>query len=177
MSIVVCEGEKVFLREAEGKDAKRLSRWKQDSLLRSMALSMSSVYSLAEEQADIEKAVASENQEYLIIVRKEESVPIGYVRINWMDSEKRFAWLRFAIGESDARRRGFCKDALRAFITHLFGQGMHRIEAEAYEKNTASISLLESLGFSREGIKREAHFNGEAYFDIMAFGLLKGELR
>jgi len=71
------------------------------------------------------------------------------------------------------RGKGYCKDALRSLLTRLFSQGIHRIEAEAYEFNTASIGLLESLGFKPEGLKRNAHFDGKKYADIVVLGLLQ----
>ncbi len=49
---------------------------------------------------------------------------------------------------------------------------VHRVEAEVYEFNEASLHLLTSLGFKREGVKRQAHFDGEAYCDIVVMGLL-----
>ncbi len=59
--------------------------------------------------------VFCEGQEvYLIIVLKESDQPVGCVRINWMDTSHRFAWLRFTMGTE--RGKGFCKDALRSFV-------------------------------------------------------------
>ena len=116
--------------------------------------------------------VFCEGQEvYLIIALKESDQPVGYVRINWMDASHRFAWLRFAMGEE--RGKGYCKDALQSLIAKLFSQGIHRIEAEAYEFNTTSIGLLESMGFKPEGLKRNAHFDGKDYADIVVLGLLQ----
>lgn len=116
--------------------------------------------------------VFCEGQEvYLIIALKESDRPVGCVRINWMDAFHRFAWLRFAMGEE--RGKGYCKDALQSLIAKLFSQGIHRIEAEAYEFNTTSIGLLESMGFKPEGLKRNAHFDGKDYADIVVLGLLQ----
>jgi len=42
---------------------------------------------------------------------------------------------------------------------------------------TPSLGLLESLGFEREGRKREAHLDGERYANIIILGLLKEEFR
>lgn len=54
---------------------------------------------------------------------------------------------------------------------------LHRIEADADPRNTASIRLLERLGFVREGHLRERYFQlGEAQ-DAIVFGLLREEWR
>jgi hypothetical protein len=39
--------------------------------------------------------------------------------------------------------------------------GLHRVEAEVYEFNLASLKLLSRLGFQQEGSKRQAHFTGD----------------
>ncbi|MBD3285728.1 GNAT family N-acetyltransferase [candidate division WOR-3 bacterium] len=174
---IICEGEKTVLREVELGDVDDVVRWKKDKLVGRMALDPDTEVTLEGQKQDISKAVESDSQLYLIIQVKENGQPVGYVRINWMDVSRRFAWLRFALGEESARRKGYAKDALMALLSHLFSKGMHRIEAEVFEYNTASLKLLSSLGFRREGLKRKAHYDGDDYFNIVVFGLLSGELR
>jgi RimJ/RimL family protein N-acetyltransferase len=67
------------------------------------------------------------------------------------------------------------KDALRAFLTQAFAHGMHRADAEVIEFNTASLRLLEGLGFKQEGLKRKAYFDGKTYSDIYVMGLIGGD--
>ena len=57
------------------------------------------------------------------------------------------------------------RDGLRALLGHLFSEGVHRVDAEAYEFNEASLGLMEGLGFVREGLKRQAHFDDEGYVE------------
>ena len=77
----------------------------------------------------------------------------------------------------ERRGRGLARDALTTLLRHLFAAGAHRIDAEVYAENERSQKLLEGLGFLREGLKREANFNGEGYSDIIAYGLLEEDLR
>ena len=51
--------------------------------------------------------------------------------------------------------------------------GLHRIEADASIYNTASIALLESLGFVREGVQRDQYYEDEQYHDLVLMALLK----
>ena len=55
----------------------------------------------------------------------------------------------------------------------MFSKNLHRIDAEVYEFNKRSIKLLRYLGFKIEGLKREAHFDGKKYHNIVVLGLLK----
>lgn len=171
MSQVFCEGEETYLRKVRLTDVALIVEWKNDPLVQRMALGPDSVATPSSERGDIKRALRTDTEVYLIITLKESDQPVGYVRINWMDASHRFAWLRFAMGAE--RGKGFCKDALRSLLTRLFSQGVHRIDAEAYEFNTASIGLLESLGFRQEGLKRNAHFDGKEYVDIVVLGLLQ----
>jgi RimJ/RimL family protein N-acetyltransferase len=170
----VCEGKHVRLRVVDPQDAERVAAWKRDPLVREMALGRSTVATEEEERADIRSALDSESQLYCLIVVRQTSRPAGYVRINWMDGEHLSAWLRFALGEE--RGRGYAKEALAVFLDHLFAGGAHRVEAEVYETNRVSRGLLEGLGFSLEGTKREAHLAESGWVDVLVLGLLEGEL-
>jgi ribosomal-protein-alanine N-acetyltransferase len=72
-----------------------------------------------------------------------------------------------------ARGQGFMREALRAMldwgIEHM---QLHRVEALVHPQNTASLGLLERLGFAREGTLREAGFWGGARHDLHILGLL-----
>ena len=175
MTAIFCEGDKVYLRTVQMEDVPLIVKWKGDPLVWRMAVGREAEVTLANQEDDVRGAIDSEKELYFIIAVKETDQAIGYVRINWMDETKRFAWLRFALAEQ--RGRGYAKDALKALLAHLFVGGVHRIEAEVYEFNERSLGLLESLGFKREGRKREAHFDSERYVDVVVLGLLKEDFQ
>jgi ribosomal-protein-alanine N-acetyltransferase len=53
-------------------------------------------------------------------------------------------------------RRGYARAALRAVVRYGFETlRLHRIEAASMPANAASLGLLESVGFRREGIARK----------------------
>ena len=71
---------------------------------------------------------------------------------------------------------GLMFEALGALLGHAFSaMGLRRIEAEVNPANTASVRLLERLGFTCEGVLRKRWVaNGVAY-DVNVYGLLRGE--
>lgn len=49
-------------------------------------------------------------------------------------------------------RQGFMREGLKAVIRHAFGElALHRLEANIQPGNDASIALVRSVGFSKEG--------------------------
>jgi RimJ/RimL family protein N-acetyltransferase len=164
---------RILLRPICSKDVSLIVQWKSDPLVRAMALNHSSQIDFQEQRNDIEQAITAEDQFYYIICLKKDMGPIGYIRVNLTDDEGKIAWLRFALGT--CREQGYMKESLIAFLTNLFNRGIVRIDAEVYQSNTRSQRLVESVGFCVEGQKREAHFNGQNYEDIIVYGLLKKE--
>ncbi|MEJ5257036.1 MAG: GNAT family protein [Fervidobacterium sp.] len=76
------------------------------------------------------------------------------------------------------RGQGYGKAMLQKAIGFAFGEmNLHRLTAEVYAYNEKSIKLLESLGFMREGLLREAKFHDNKYWDILIMGILKEEYR
>jgi RimJ/RimL family protein N-acetyltransferase len=54
--------------------------------------------------------------------------------------------------------------------------GLRRIEAKVYEYNVLSMNSLRRNGFRQEGVLRKAGFDGERYWDLVIFGILKEEI-
>ena len=52
-----------------------------------------------------------------------------------------------------ARCRGFCTEAVKTIIAHLFDSGVKSIEAEANPSNKPSRRVLEKLGFKEKALE------------------------
>jgi ribosomal-protein-alanine N-acetyltransferase len=80
---------------------------------------------------------------------------------------------------SDYWRQGLMSEALQAVLEFSFHGGaipvVHRMEALVDPSNTASIRLLEKLGFQEEGVRRHFGFWKGAYRDVLMFALLNTE--
>jgi ribosomal-protein-alanine N-acetyltransferase len=165
--------QRLLLRPVCLDDVPLIVKWKSDPLVQSMALGPSKVIDPVGQQNDIERAISSVDETYCVICLKDQEQPIGYIRTNFMDDEKKIVWLRFALGTH--RGEGYMKESLTAFIGQLFHDGVHRIEAEVYNSNAPSKHLMESIGFVTEGRKRDAHHDGKKYVDVLVYGLLRNE--
>lgn len=72
--------------------------------------------------------------------------------------------------------QGIMTEVLTAVLTYGFTQmQLNRIEAYVMTGNTASMRLLQKLGFQEEGLLRQYGYWQNAYHDLHLFALLKRE--
>jgi UDP-4-amino-4,6-dideoxy-N-acetyl-beta-L-altrosamine N-acetyltransferase len=63
-----------------------------------------------------------------------------------------------------------------ATLHHAFEVlNLHKIYAQVLHFNKRSIDLHQALGFTLEGVLKDQHFDGHAYYDVFCFGIRRGE--
>jgi ribosomal-protein-alanine N-acetyltransferase len=68
------------------------------------------------------------------------------------------------------------KEALQAIITWGFREmQLNRIEAQVHPDNTASLAVLDALGFLQEGRQREAGYWAGRHHDLLQYALLNAQ--
>ena len=71
---------------------------------------------------------------------------------------------------------GLMREGLQLVVNEAFGPiGLHRLEASVQPRNERSISLLSSLGFSREGLARRYLKVGGRWLDHERWAILREE--
>ncbi|WP_299193261.1 GNAT family protein [uncultured Erythrobacter sp.] len=75
----------------------------------------------------------------------------------------------------DAQGTGVARECTAALIAHRFETGARKITAEVDARNTASVRLLERLGFTREAHLREHETTHAGVCDVYLYGLLARE--
>jgi RimJ/RimL family protein N-acetyltransferase len=171
-------GNSVWLRPVEISDAQLIQKWHNDPELRKLAGAPRLVSTLTDEEEDIKNASKSDDEVYLMIVKKEDDKSVGFIRLNGLSSFERRVWLRISIGNKASWGKGYGSDAMRYVLKWLFYEmNIHRVELETYSTNERALKFFEYIGFKREGIRREAHFANGRYYDIVCFGLLRGEFK
>lgn len=72
--------------------------------------------------------------------------------------------------------RGIVTKCCRALIRHGFEQmNLHRIEIKAAVKNLRSQAIPQKLGFTKEGVLRQAEFVNNHFIDITLYSMLVHE--
>ena len=80
-------------------------------------------------------------------------------------------WLR-----QELQGQGIMTRACQAFISHLFNsKSLHRIEIKVATANYKSQAVPLRLGFTREGVLRQALLLYGQYHDVVLFSLLRHE--
>ena len=108
------------------------------------------------------------------ITRKEEGTLIGSCGFYGFHTWYR----RVSIGYELARnywRQGIMTEALCAILNYGFGEmELNRIESVVMPENTASIIMLEKLGFRNEGLLEEYEkWGSKGFVDLCMFAMLR----
>jgi RimJ/RimL family protein N-acetyltransferase len=99
---------------------------------------------------------------------------MGFERTN---VRSRIAQLGRLAVHPDFRGRHLGDDAARLFQRHLiFDLGFHRLQMEIYGYNERAQRHAERAGWIREGVKRKAYRQDDAWVDGVMYGLVREDL-
>ena len=165
-------GERVALQTIEEEDLGFLQDGVNDpSIWRTIGLQ--SPVNRAQEREFFENVVSDDSSFNLLVVGQDG--PAGTVGLTPREAAADAAELGYWI-HPDHREQGYGKEAAGILTDFGFAQqGYHRIAARVFEFNGASQALLESLGYEREGVHREAAFVDGEYQDVYWFSVLEDE--
>ncbi|MFF1546014.1 GNAT family N-acetyltransferase [Streptomyces sp. NPDC058291] len=168
--------DKVILREFALKDVDdvlaiigddKVTTWLSfDSRDRAQAVAMI--------EGTIERAQQEPRAEfYLGVTERGADSVIGFARIGL--SGVQAGKLGYAIAAKEWGR-GYATDAARTLVTYAFKElGLHRVSAAIGPDNTASIAVVQQLGFAREGVLRDHVFTNGAWRESVLFSVLAHE--
>ncbi|MEQ7011207.1 GNAT family protein [Actinopolymorpha sp. B17G11] len=122
----------------------------------------------------IERSSATPRTEYyLAVALPADDHLVGFARL--APTGVKAGKLGYAIA-ADHWRRGYATDAVRTLVAFAFeALGLHRISAAIGPDNKASMAIVETLGFVREGQIRDHVFTNGAWRDSVLYSLLADE--
>jgi len=101
---------------------------------------------------------------------------VGFVELAKIEPRMRRAVIGIGISEKNLRGQGIGKTALRLLLDYAFTvKGLERVSAEVFSFNQRSQSLMEHIGFQREGLLRQYDVRKGVRQDTYIFGMLKSE--
>jgi RimJ/RimL family protein N-acetyltransferase len=171
---VFLHGEGVTLRVLEREDVPFVQRAANDPSIRRAIGGQPSPTTREREERDFEVRDADPEVLELLVCTDE---PVGVVEFDPLDREADTATLSHWL-VPEARGNGYAREALSEFLGFGFGElGLHRVTAEAFAFDQRSVALLDRLGFTREGTRREDTVADGERHDVHVYGLLAGEWR
>ena len=178
---VISRGTRVYLRTLVRADLDHFSAWVDDPFLERMVGSelLQTYKHVWDKSPAFSDAVLTDSTQVVLIVEANRgwTVPVGVVRLFNIHLLEGYAFLEVIIADPRAMKRGFGVEAGK--LVSYYGVdvlGLRRLEAKVYEYNTLSMNALRRNGFRQEGVLRQAGFDGERYWDVVIFGILKEEI-
>jgi len=118
-------------------------------------------------------ARASQDSEHRLLVFEINGTPLGFINIHQISSGGVADWGFYAAPDAP---KGTGHALGQAALRYAFkAAGLHKLCGQAMAFNERSIRFHLSLGFQREGVLRQHHFDGQRYHDVVCFGLLANE--
>jgi [ribosomal protein S5]-alanine N-acetyltransferase len=179
--IVISRGVRVRLRTLTPKDLDLLTEWVDDPFLERMVGSefLQAFKHVWDKSPAFYDAVLNDPTQVVLVVEANHgwSKPVGIVRLFNIHLLEGYAFLETIITDQKAIRRGFGVEAGKLITYYgVDALGLRRVEAKVYEYNVLSMNSLRRNGFQQEGVLRKAWFDGERYWDVIVFGILKDEI-
>lgn len=168
------EGDRVRLRWLEQTDVPRLFEIFSDSTaMRYWSSPAQTELAQAQELLDsIHQHFRERSLFQWGVARRSDNLIIGTTTLFDVRMEHRKAEIGYML-DRQCWGQGLMQEALRLYIQFAFGTlGLHRLTADVDPRNERSITILERLGFQREGVMRETYWVGGEVSDSLMLGLL-----
>ncbi len=137
-------------------------------------LTDTSIISKEAQEKWFDKLYDDDSRLYLAIKNNKEQF-VGVLRSDQWDRINHSVRIGLDI-HPDFRGKGLGTEAFEGFINYLFGElGMHRIWLLVAENNAVAIKLYARLGFSREGVMRDALLRDGKYTNYLNMSVLESE--
>lgn len=163
----------VSLRPIHVSDLTLLARWRNESELRTRTREFRPL--TERDQTEwLQRISGPHRTDFMFIADAE--VSFGVFGLCHWSPRDRTAEVSFYVGDVGMRGRGHARRGIGLLHKYGFQElGLDRIWAEVYEFNDASVGLLETLGYAREGQLRKHVFRNGVRCDSILMGILREE--
>ncbi len=171
------EGTDIYLREVRAEDADGpWYAWLNDAEV--TRYQNKGIFPNTREatRAYLERIRASSTDVLLAICLRADGTHIGCTGLHHIDWVHRSAELGIVIGEREHWGKGYGREAWRLVTAYGFRRlNLHRIYAQVFAQNTASLRCAEAAGFRKVGEIPDAFFKDGAYHAVVVLNLLAHE--
>ena len=172
---VFIDGDRIDLRTVEEGDIDFLTRGVNHPEIRRY-ISVFRLPQNAERYEETFENIDSSDSGATLLIHADNE-PVGSVQLYPVDDGRGWANLGCWV-VPDQQGNGYATEACERIVTYGFRElRLHRISGVVMAPNAASRRLLERVGFTHEGTRREASFADGEYVDEEQYGLLEPEWR
>ena len=171
-------GAGVYLRLVTLDDCTtRYVEWLADPEVNAYLETRGSTQTLETVRAFVTSVLESPASHLFAIVRANDDVHVGNIKLGPVHPVHRYADVSYFIGDRASWGRGYASEAIRLATDFGFRRvGLHRVQAGCYDSNVGSLRALEKVGFTREATFREQLVTAAgAREDCHRFGILRSE--
>ena len=130
-------------------------------------------FTLEEVETHCARVAAATDRHDFAITRPGDPTYLGEVVLMDIDEHNRSAVFRIALARESLFGQGLGTAATQRIVDFGFDDlGLHRIELEVYAFNDRARHVYEALGFSVEGVKRDALWQDDAFHDAVVMSIL-----
>ena len=177
--MTILQGKTVVLRPLTKEDAKLFVAWLNDPEVIKWLMwrDEKQALSLEFEEKWIEEMQKSNTWKAFMIEAivgcAKIKVPIGNCSIHNIDWDNQRGGLGVTIGEKEFWNKGYGTEAAKLLLDYAFRElKLHRIESLALEDNIRSIRMLQKVGYTQEGCRRQDALKGGCFRNVLIFGIL-----
>lgn len=169
--------ERLVLRRIESRDAESLFKYRSDSVTNQyqgwIPKTIDDAHNFIAKTA--EKINEYDSWFQLAIINRDNDEMIGDIGIHFLDEENYQVEIGCTLAKSH-HRKGIANEALKAIIEYLFvNLYKQRITCSIDPQNTASIKMVEKLGFRKEAHFRQSILIDGEWYDDVVYAILKDE--
>lgn len=169
--------QRLLLRPFQGSDAPDVRQLAGDRAIAATTLSIPYPYEAGIAEAWIQthaEQFAQRQAVHFAVTLIQQAQLIGAIGLG-VDQDNHWAELGYWIGKP-YWGKGYCTEAALAVVQFGFEQwGLHRIQSTHFTKNPASGRVMQKIGMSYEGYRRQQIFKWGCYEDIKLYGILKSD--
>lgn len=171
-------GKRIMLREYRREDLPHIRMWVNDT---SVTHYLSHIFLPPQTQPMtedfLERVVSGRNNDYnFVIADKETQEYIGQVDLFNINSINRTAEMGVVIGNESRQSQGIGTEAITLLLQFAFFKAnLQRIDLWVNADNARAVRCYEKCGFVHEGRRRQCHFDGGQYIDLLMMGALRDE--
>lgn len=169
--------KRLILRLLAAQDAEALERLAGDKEVADTTLGIPHPYPAGSAHDFIQRRseAAARGEGYsFALTRTEDGSLIGIVGIHLLERHN-MAEMSYMIGRS-YWGSGYCTEAVARVLQYAFEElSLNRVYAAAMTRNPGSYKVMEKLGMKHEGVLRSHIRKGDAYEDLVYYGMLRSE--